>query len=59
MDKDIVPNQAIATYVTQWAYDSHNRLLEMIYPDEEKVSTPTTRRPADQRPRLRHTATTT
>ena len=34
MDKDIVPNQAIATYVTQWAYDSHNRLLEMIYPDE-------------------------
>ena len=38
MDKDTVPNQAIATYVTQWAYDSHNRLLEMIYPDEEKVS---------------------
>ena len=34
----IVPNQAIATYVTQWKYDSHNRLLEMIYPDEEKVS---------------------
>jgi len=24
----IVPNQAIATYVTQWTYDSHNRLLE-------------------------------
>ena len=24
----IVPNQAIATYVTQWSYDSHNRLLE-------------------------------
>ena len=34
----IVPNQAIATYVTQWSYDSHNRLLEMIYPDEEKVT---------------------
>ena len=34
----IVPNQAIATYVTQWTYDSHNRLLEMIYPDEEKVT---------------------
>ena len=34
----IVPNQAIATYVTQWPYDSHNRLLEMIYPDEEKVT---------------------
>ena len=33
----IVPNQAVATYVTQWKYDSHNRLLEMIYPDEEKV----------------------
>ena len=33
----IVPNQAIATYVTQWTYDSHNRLIEMIYPDEEKV----------------------
>ena len=35
----IVPNQAIATYVTQWTYDSHNRLLEMIYPDEEKILT--------------------
>ena len=34
----IVPNQAIATYITQWKYDSHNRLLEMIYPDEEKVT---------------------
>jgi len=34
----IVPKQAIATYVTQWTYDSHNRLLEMIYPDEEKVT---------------------
>ena len=34
----IVPNQAIATYVTQWTYDSHNRLLEMIDPDEEKVT---------------------
>ena len=34
----IVPNQAIATYVTQWTYDSHNRLTEMIYPDEEKVT---------------------
>jgi len=33
-----VPNQAIATYVTQWTYDSHNRLLEMIYPDEEKIT---------------------
>ena len=34
----IVPNQTVATYVTQWKYDSHNRLLEMIYPDEEKVT---------------------
>ena len=34
----IVPNQAVATYVTQWKYYSHNRLLEMIYPDEEKVT---------------------
>ena len=34
----IVPNQAVATYVTQWKYDSHNRLLEMIYPDDEKVT---------------------
>ena len=34
----IVPNQVIATYVTQWTYDSHNRLLEMIYPDEEKIT---------------------
>nr|WP_294727073.1 hypothetical protein [Prevotella sp.] len=34
----IVPNQAIATYVTQWTYDSHNRLLEMIYHDEEKIT---------------------
>ena len=34
----IIPNQAIATYVTQWTYDSHNRLIEMIYPDEEKVT---------------------
>ena len=34
----IVPNQAIATYVTQWTYESHNRLLEMIYPDEEKIT---------------------
>ena len=34
----IMPNQAVATYITQWKYDSHNRLLEMIYPDEEKVT---------------------
>jgi RHS repeat-associated protein len=34
----IIPNQAIATYVTQWKYDSWNRLEQMIYPDLEKVS---------------------
>ncbi len=34
----IVPNQAVATYVTQWKCDSHNRLLEMTYSDEEKVT---------------------
>ena len=33
----VIPNVAVATYTTQWKYDSHNRLLEMIYPDEEKV----------------------
>ncbi|MBO9583458.1 MAG: hypothetical protein J7574_04795 [Flavobacterium sp.] len=34
----IVPNSAIATYVTNWKYDSWNRLQEMIYPDQEKIS---------------------
>ena len=34
----IVPNQAIAIYVTQWKYDSHNRLLEMTYPDGERIN---------------------
>jgi YD repeat-containing protein len=34
----VIPNQAIATYVTQWSYDTWNRLTEMIYPDEEKVT---------------------
>lgn len=34
----IVPNNAIATYVTKWRYDSWNRLQEMIYPDEEKIT---------------------
>ena len=34
----IVPNQAVVTYVTQWKYDSHDRLSEMIYPDEGKVT---------------------
>lgn len=34
----IIPNSAIVTYVTSWKYDSWNRLQEMIYPDQEKVS---------------------
>jgi hypothetical protein len=33
----IVPNQMIATYVTEWEYDSWNRLLKMTYPDNEMV----------------------
>ncbi|MDO4692114.1 MAG: hypothetical protein Q4A64_04480 [Porphyromonadaceae bacterium] len=28
----------MATYITEWKYDNHNRLLEMIYPDKEKVT---------------------
>jgi YD repeat-containing protein len=34
----IVPNQAIATYTMQWDYDTWNRLMDMTYPDNEKVS---------------------
>jgi RHS repeat-associated protein len=34
----VIPNRAVATYVTRWRYDSWNRVQEMIYPDEEKVS---------------------
>lgn len=34
----IIPNQAIATYVTKWKYDSWNRLQEMVYPDQEKIT---------------------
>jgi RHS repeat-associated protein len=34
----IVPNQAVASYVTQWQYDSWNRLQKMTYPDGEELS---------------------
>ncbi len=34
----VIPNQAVATYVTQWQYDSWNRLLNMTYPDGEVVN---------------------
>lgn len=33
----VIPNQAIATYVTQTKYDSWNRIEHIIYPDQEKV----------------------
>ena len=33
----VIPNQAVATYVTQWQYDSWNRLHTMTYPDGEVV----------------------
>ena len=34
----VIPNQAVATYVTKTAYDSWNRLLSMTYPDGEVVN---------------------
>ena len=34
----VIPNQAVATYVTKTDYDSWNRLLSMTYPDNEVVS---------------------
>ena len=33
----VIPNQAITTYVTEWTYDSWNRLRNMTYPDGETV----------------------
>ena len=34
----VVPNQAVARFVTQYDYDSFGRLLGMTYPDNETVS---------------------
>ncbi len=34
----IIPNHAVATFETQWTYDSWNRVREMIYPDKEKLT---------------------
>ncbi|MDH6353690.1 RHS repeat-associated protein [Dysgonomonas sp. PH5-45] len=34
----VIPNQGVATYTTKWVYDSWNRLLNMSYPDTEKVN---------------------
>ena len=34
----MIPNQGVANYVTQWEYDSWNRLKNMTYPDGEVVT---------------------
>jgi len=34
----VIPNQAVATYVTGWKYDCWNRLQTMTYPDGEVLS---------------------
>ena len=34
----VIPNQAVATYVTKWTYDTWNRVQNMIYPDGETVN---------------------
>ena len=34
----MIPNQGVANYVTQWEYDSWNRLKNMTYPDGEVVN---------------------
>ena len=33
----IIPGVDVATYTTEWKYDSWNRIQEMIYPDGEKI----------------------
>jgi len=34
----VIPNQAVATYVTNWTYDSWNRVRTMTYPDSETLT---------------------
>ncbi len=34
----VIPNQAVATYTTNWTYDSWNRVLSMTYPDGEMLT---------------------
>jgi len=34
----VIPNQAVATYVTGWTYDCWNRVQTMTYPDGETVN---------------------
>ena len=33
----IIPGVDVATYTTEWKYDSWNRIQEMVYPDGEKI----------------------
>ncbi|MCQ2230623.1 MAG: hypothetical protein MJZ30_02055 [Paludibacteraceae bacterium] len=33
----VIPNNAVATYTTEWQYDTWNRLMHMVYPDGELV----------------------
>ena len=34
----MIPNQAVATYVTNWTYDCWDRVQSMTYPDGEKLN---------------------
>ncbi len=34
----VIPNQAVATYTTNWTYDSWNRVQTMTYPDGEVLN---------------------
>jgi len=34
----VIPNQAVATYTTDWTYDSWNRVQTMTYPDGEQLT---------------------
>jgi len=34
----VIPNQAVATYITNWTYDSWNRVQTMTYPDGEMLN---------------------
>jgi len=34
----VIPNQTVATYVTNWTYDSWNRVRTMTYPDGEALT---------------------
>lgn len=34
----LIPGAAPVTYQTQWTYDTWNRVTEMLYPDQEKVT---------------------